>query len=160
MRRAQEWFDLYGESHQNPTNEIIHWICVPSIFFTVLGLFYVIPAGLLESSLNFIPAQWARWDLVVVFLGLLFYLRLSFSLFAGFLIYTVVNMWFIRWLDAAVDFSFGWLMIIIFAVAWIGQFIGHKIEGKKPSFFQDVQFLLIGPAWLMSKIYRRIGLGY
>jgi uncharacterized membrane protein YGL010W len=51
-----------------------------------------------------------------------------------------------------------WLVsIIIFVSAWIGQFIGHKIEGQKPSFMDDLQFLLIGPAWLMSFIYKKFG---
>jgi uncharacterized membrane protein YGL010W len=50
--------------------------------------------------------------------------------------------------------------LIIFTGAWIGQFVGHKIEGKKPSFFKDLQFLLIGPAWLLSFIYRKIGITY
>ena len=50
--------------------------------------------------------------------------------------------------------------LIIFIIAWIGQFIGHKIEGKKPSFFQDIQFLLIGPAWLIGFIYRRFNIRY
>jgi uncharacterized membrane protein YGL010W len=54
-----------------------------------------------------------------------------------------------------------WMVsIIIFAVAWIGQFYGHKVEGKKPSFFKDLQFLLIGPAWLMHFIYKRLGIPY
>ena len=50
------------------------------------------------------------------------------------------------------------LSLAIFIVAWIGQFIGHKIEGKKPSFFEDLQFLLIGPAWLLSFIYNKLGI--
>ena len=50
--------------------------------------------------------------------------------------------------------------VIIFVIAWIGQFIGHKIEGKKPSFIEDLQFLLIGPAWLLSFIYKKIGIKY
>ena len=50
--------------------------------------------------------------------------------------------------------------LIIFVIAWIGQFIGHKIEGKKPSFFEDIQFLLIGPAWLLSFIYNKLGIKY
>ena len=43
---------------------------------------------------------------------------------------------------------------MVFVLAWIGQFIGHLIEGKRPSFFKDLQFLLIGPAWLMAFVYR------
>ena len=52
------------------------------------------------------------------------------------------------------------ISLYIFVIAWIGQFIGHKIEGKKPSFFQDLQFLLIGPAWLLSFFYNKIGIKY
>ena len=52
------------------------------------------------------------------------------------------------------------ICLVVFIAAWIGQFIGHKIEGKKPSFLKDIVFLLIGPAWLLSKIYRKVGLKY
>ncbi len=45
----------------------------------------------------------------------------------------------------------------LFVLAWIGQFVGHAIEGKRPSFFKDVQFLLIGPLWLLADLYRRLG---
>jgi uncharacterized membrane protein YGL010W len=48
----------------------------------------------------------------------------------------------------------------VFVLAWIVQFYGHKIEGKKPSFLKDVQFLMIGPAWLMHFIYKKIGISY
>ena len=48
----------------------------------------------------------------------------------------------------------------IFVLAWIGQFIGHKIEGEKPSFFEDLQFLLIGPDWLLGAIYQKLGIRY
>jgi uncharacterized membrane protein YGL010W len=43
----------------------------------------------------------------------------------------------------------------LFSVAWIGQFYGHKVEGKKPSFFQDLQFLLIGPAWVVENLFAK-----
>ncbi len=42
--------------------------------------------------------------------------------------------------------------LAIFVIAWIGQFYGHKVEGKKPSFLKDLQFLLIGPAWVFEKL--------
>ena len=52
------------------------------------------------------------------------------------------------------------ISLVLFVVAWIGQFIGHKLEGAKPSFFKDLQFLLIGPAWLLSFIYKKMGIAY
>jgi uncharacterized membrane protein YGL010W len=56
--------------------------------------------------------------------------------------------------------SLALLSLIIFAVAWVFQFVGHKIEGAKPSFLEDLQFLLIGPAWLLHFIYKKLGIPY
>src|SRR5690606_42157951 len=50
-----------------------------------------------------------------------------------------------------------WLVcLLIFIISWIGQFIGHKIEGKRPSFLISLKFFLIGPIWLLTKVYKRV----
>ena len=152
-----QWYlDKYGESHQNTTNKLIHWICVPSIMFSLFGLLYAIPFPV-ERGL------FTNWAAVLLLAALLYYLRLSFPMFLGFL---VVGGLILLGNDAiyrAVGQDAGRLALIalgIFVVAWIGQFIGHKIEGKKPSFLEDVQFLLIGPAWLLHFIYKQAGIRY
>jgi len=104
--------------------------------------------------------QWLHFDVFLVLGGLTFYWLISKSLFVGFLIYTSANMFLVRYLDSHMESGLGMLLIGIFVLAWIGQFIGHKIEGKKPSFLKDIQFLLIGPAWLMSFIYKKLGIPY
>ena len=53
-----------------------------------------------------------------------------------------------------------WTAVGVFVAAWIAQFIGHEIEGKRPSFLTDLQYLLIGPIWLVSKALRRYGVAY
>jgi len=97
---------------------------------------------------------------IVLFLALVFYLRLSFSLFVGFFIVGSLLLYGNYRLFNALDMDNGMMALIslgIFVLAWIGQFIGHKIEGAKPSFFEDLQFLLIGPAWLLHFIYKKVG---
>jgi uncharacterized membrane protein YGL010W len=132
----------YSESHLNPKNEIIHFICVPSIVFSLLGL------------------VWAAHPLAAVaavVASLAYYLTLSPSFAIGMLamsgamlgvLYAMPQEWVLR------------LSIAIFVVAWIGQFIGHKIEGKKPSFFEDLRFLLIGPLFVLGFLYRRLHISY
>ncbi len=78
MKTIDEWLSLYGRDHQHPTNKLIHWICVPVIFFTVLGLFWCIPVPAFMGKINF--------GIVVYLLSLAFYLRLSTPLFIGFLL--------------------------------------------------------------------------
>lgn len=148
--------DEYGESHQNATNKAIHWLCVPVIVWTVVALLWSLPFPLtLEGSP--LPINWAT---VVLVLAQIYYFRLSIRLGLGLLIYNVAMLAIAAWVDSHAPWPLWQVALALFVLAWIGQFIGHQIEGKKPSFFKDVQFLLIGPAWLMSFIYRAAGVRY
>jgi len=159
MKTVQQWFDEYGESHQNHTNKLIHWICVPLIFFSLVGLLSEIPAEGLNAS--FAPGwqPYVHAGTLAIVIALLFYLRLSPLLALGMIVITGIMLYAIKWMNIQ-ELPVGWISLTVFVLAWIGQFIGHKIEGKKPSFFKDVQFLLIGPIWLLGFMYRSIGLRY
>lgn len=152
MKTIQQWYDDYAVSHQNKTNQKIHYICVPAIFFSIVGMIMSIPSGFIQKTLGIANPMLGNWASGLLVLLLLFYLRLSFSLFLrmlGFSILCVMGNYYLgKYLPLFTT------SLIIFVVAWIGQFYGHKIEGKKPSFFKDLQFLLIGPAWVFEKLSR------
>ncbi|SJZ79996.1 Uncharacterized membrane protein YGL010W [Chitinophaga eiseniae] len=151
MKTIQQWLDDYGTSHRNETNKLIHWICVPAIFFSIVGFLYTVRIPLPGTTIVITAAQ------IALVLLIIYYARMSASLAVGMTVIGIVCLWF--WRLIATTGSPVWLVsLIIFVLAWIGQFIGHKIEGAKPSFFKDLQFLLIGPAWLMSFIYRKAGI--
>ncbi|TWF39746.1 putative membrane protein YGL010W [Chitinophaga polysaccharea] len=150
MKTIHQWLDDYGTSHRNPTNKLIHWICVPAIFFSIVGFLYAVPV----PGVSFMYLTLAHIALLAV---ILYYLRLSASLAAGMLLIGIICLWLWRMI-AATGLVTWQVALVIFVLAWIGQFIGHKIEGAKPSFFKDLQFLLIGPAWLLSFIYKRVGI--
>jgi uncharacterized membrane protein YGL010W len=159
MRKIDELLSEYGESHQDKTNKIIHWICVPLIFFSLVGLIASIPS---EGVQRFLGQgnPYANWAAVVLILVLIYYVSLSIPLGVGMLLFALLCMYVARLITQS-DLAPLWLVsIIVFIVAWIGQFFGHKVEGRKPSFFKDVQFLLIGPAWLLHFIYRKLGIPY
>lgn len=159
MRKIDALLNEYGESHQNGLNKTIHWICVPLIFFSIVGLIWSIPAGILKSTF---PAMgnYANWATVLLVITLLYYARLSFPLFLGMLVVVAVFSFAANWVDMNVATPLWMVSLIIFVAAWIGQFYGHKVEGKKPSFLKDVQFLMIGPAWLMHFIFKKLGIAY
>ena len=159
MRSIDELLSEYGESHQNATNKGIHWLCVPLIFFSILGLIVSIPSDSIRETIS--PGNpYVNWGTMVLALVLIYYVTLSIPLSVGMLLFGVLCLMVIN-LIVRIDIAPLWLVcVIIFVLAWIGQFYGHKIEGKKPSFFKDIQFLLIGPAWLMHFIYKRIGIPY
>jgi uncharacterized membrane protein YGL010W len=158
MRKIDALLSEYGESHQNETNKAIHWICVPLIFFSVVGLIASIPAELVQRFLGENP--YSNWALVVMVLVLIYYVSLSIPLGFGMFLFGLLCLFLVRLINDANIAPLWMISLIIFVVAWIGQFYGHKVEGKKPSFLKDIQFLLIGPAWLMHFVYRKLGISY
>ena len=158
MKNIHDWLDAYGESHQNQTNKKIHWICVPLIMLSLLGLLSLIKIPLFRNGESFVDLNLSH---ILIVVTLMFYLRLSISISFGMLFVSVGSLYVINMNNFV--YNNKELLIIyigIFILSWIGQFIGHRIEGKKPSFFEDIQFLLIGPAWLLSFIYKKIGIKY
>jgi uncharacterized membrane protein YGL010W len=132
----------YAESHRNPVNEVIHFICVPAIMLSLLGLL------------------WALHPLAAVAVtvaSLIYYVTLSLPFAFGMLLMSGAMLWLLFMLPQ------GWiwqLSLAVFVIAWIGQFVGHKAEGKKPSFFEDLRFLLIGPLFVLGFLYRRLNIAY
>lgn len=151
MRTTAQWLDAYAESHQHPINKRIHWVCVPAIVVSLFGLLLSIPMPWGPSVFN--PAT------LLIAVAVAFYARLSTRLMLALLLGSA--------LCYALAVALGslpsplWLTsLVIFVLAWIVQLIGHKIEGKKPSFFDDIKFLLIGPMWLFSHMFNRLGIAY
>ena len=156
-KSIQTWLDEYSESHQNSLNKKIHWICVPSIMLSLLGLWWSIPSSYLLPMIEGFQINWA---ILITLIILLYYMRLSYMMGIGMLLIGSILLCLIYLIELKVNLALWKISLIIFVIAWIGQFIGHEIEGKKPSFLQDIQFLLIGPAWLLSFIYKKLGIKY
>ena len=134
--------DKYAESHLNPANEVIHFICVPAIVLSILGLLWAVhPLLAIAGSV----------------MALVYYFMLSVPLAVGMLAMLAAMLGLVSSVPAHMLLG---VSIGIFVVAWIGQFIGHKIEGKKPSFFDDVRFLLIGPLFVIGFLYRKFKIAY
>lgn len=151
MRTMQDWLDSYSADHQNPINQRLHWLCVPPIVWSVIALLWTIPvpARFLQ------PGAWAVLALVLAFAWYWKHShRLGGALLLAFAALALLTALLFNRLGA-VDLR--WLALAVFVVAWIGQFIGHQFEGRRPSFLTDLSYLLVGPAWLMEKLLRQLG---
>jgi len=154
MKSVRQWFAEYDESHQNETNKAFHWLGIPVIMFSLLGLLsYVAFPGLHWTPLLNLAA-------LFVLIALIFYVRLSVPLAVGMALVSGLMMAGIMALRNLSPMPVWQICVGLFVLGWISQFAGHKIEGKKPSFLKDLQFLLIGPLWLLAAAYRRVGIGY
>jgi len=153
-REVDRWLGSYSEDHRNATNILIHWVCVPLILWTVIALLWTVPVPVVLGR----PGLWAG---VAMFAALSFYLRLSralgLAMFVAFVALGIVTEALYRSLGPSLLI---WLAVGVFVIAWIAQFIGHHVEGRRPAFFTDLVYLLIGPAWIVAKIMRKLGISY
>lgn len=154
MSRLHTLLEHYGRDHENATNQTIHLVCVPLILWSIIAMIWTIP----------VPGTWFQPG---AFAGLTmaalaaWYFRGSRPLGLGAAVaFALAGL--LCWVIAGAIGMLGLLVtaIVVFVAAWIGQFIGHRIEGKRPSFFTDLVYLLVGPAWTLSKLYRRLGIPY
>jgi len=160
MRKIDKLLQEYAESHQNKTNKLIHWICVPLIFFSIVGLIWSIPNSLIINFLGEGSRVFLNWAAIALLLVLIYYLSLSFPIFIGMMIFSLICLFVVDFISQVNILPVWAISLIIFVLAWIGQFYGHEVEGKKPSFFKDLQFLLIGPAWVIHYFYKKLGIPY
>lgn len=141
--------EKYHQSHLNSVNQKIHYICVPLIYWSITALFWPV-----KIPVPFFAPNLTNLSIIATITIHLYYLLKSFKVFIIMLSFTGLCLLINYWLENHTNYFFS-MALAVFCLAWIGQFIGHKIEGQKPSFFQDLQFLLIGPAWVILKLLKQ-----
>ena len=139
-RRIDALLAHYGESHRHPVNELIHVLAIPAIMFSLVGLLFSLHPWVAYAFLG---------------LSLVYYVRLHAPVFLA-----VMVLW--TALILAAVHALGDLVLpvsaAVFVVAWVFQFVGHRIEGRKPSFFEDLQYLYVGPLFVADLGLRRLGI--
>ncbi len=137
-RKIDQLLAHYGSSHTHPTNELIHFAAIPLIMLSLCGLLFALH-------------PWVAYAFVGA--SMVYYARLSWLFFVCMCIWSVLIL--------AIVYAMGSYVlpasVAIFIVAWIIQFVGHKIEGKKPSFLEDIQYLWVGPMFVLSKLFGKLG---
>lgn len=151
MLTLGKYLDRYGESHRNPTNRAIHFVCVPLIFFATLALAWCLPIGA-WLGLSAPLAEWVNGATVFSLPALVFYLRLSMRAALTMIAWFGISVAGILAIDAS-PLPLLWMALAIWVAAWAAQFYGHKVEGAKPSFAEDLLFLLIGPLFVMDELW-------
>ena len=134
MKTVNQWLEEYGQSHQNETNKSIHWICVPAIFFSITGLFYGIKLPWIINGISVNVAM------ILILSVTIYYLRLSAALGVGMLLFGLIVLILCYLIEQYVAVSLWLVCIIIFVLAWIGQFYGHNVEGKNHRFLKTSSF--------------------
>lgn len=138
-RKVDRLLAHYAVSHQNPRNEAIHFVAIPLIMVSLVGLLYAVH-------------PWVAYGFVAV--SLVYYARLSLIFLLAMAVLSAIALVLVRTMGSHVLP----VSVAIFVAAWIAQFVGHRIEGRKPSFLEDLQYLWVGPLFVLSRLFARFGL--
>lgn len=153
MTTVQGLLAEYAADHQHPVNQRLHSWCVPAIVVSLVGLLWSLPVPWADAGLP----RYVNWATIALVPAAAWWLRLSPALGLGMLVALAATFGLVAGLEG-LPVPLWASAAAIFVVAWIGQFVGHGYEGKRPSFFRDLRFLLVGPLWVLAKLYRRLGI--
>jgi uncharacterized membrane protein YGL010W len=151
--QAAQLLAEYSADHQHPFNRLMHSICVPLIFASLVALLWTVPFPGPAAG----GPTWLNFGTLALAAVTIYYLRLAPRLGVGMLLAALVIVPLVA-LAAGLPWPLWLTALAVFVVGWIGQFIGHYVEGRRPSFFRDLRFLLIGPLWVLAKLYAAIGI--
>lgn len=155
MQETQYWLTEYAKDHQNSVNKTMHHICVPFIVISLIGLLWSVPVPKAFTEVS--PAL--NWGTAFLLASVVYYFIMSIPLAVGMLPFILLIVVIVDWMAGLPGPLWAW-SAVIFIIAWLGQFYGHAVEGRRPAFFRDLQFLMIGPLWLLAGLYRRLGVRY
>lgn len=149
---ADEWLRKYadGEERISP----LRWVCVPATVVGLVGLFWALPVP--EAFRASSPAL--NWGTVFLSAALVYYFMISIPLAVGALPFVVAVVATVAWLDTLAAPFWPW-SALLFGGAWAAQWLAVRRQTERPA-FRDLQFVMIGPLWLLAHVYRRLGIPY
>jgi uncharacterized membrane protein YGL010W len=152
--------DQYAAFHQKPINRLINYICIPLIVFSVIGFVWSLPF----PQLKFLGVYngYLNWASFLIAFTIYYYMRLSPVLsyiMLLFLFAITFGVTQVQGVDAK-GYLLPQVCVFIFVMANIAQFIGYRIEGKKPTFSDEFKFMLTAPVWLLSLVLKKFGIKY
>jgi uncharacterized membrane protein YGL010W len=155
MNLAEHWLQSYGVDHTHPGNRLLHWICVPLMVVSVVGLLWSLP----------VPEHFARapsvlnWGTLFLMATIVYYFLMSLRLALGMLPFLLGVILIVNWLAALTPRLWA-LCTVLLLVASVGLFVGHQLEGRRGSVLRDLYYLMLGPIWLLATVYRRLRVPY
>ncbi len=155
MNETEDWLERYESSHRDLAHPWIFWVSVPMVIVGTVGLLWNLP----------IPAEFhaisplLNWGSTFLMVTAVYYFIISLSLAIGLLPFVLAVAFVHVWLPQT-DYSPLRVSTGLFVAGVIGLWMGHRDERGLSPIFEDFQTVMIGPAWLLSLLYKRLGLPY
>ena len=152
MKTLVEEMSVYAAYHRDATNKAIHFIFVPLIVWSAMGLLIQAgswPLGSLEVTLAHVIAV----ALLIYYLWLDLPLGIAMVFLFTFMLVTALQV------DAALGSTAWMLFLAVFAGSWVAQLVGHKaFEHRKPALVDNLWQVFVAPIFVMAEWAFALGL--
>lgn len=155
MNETDGWLHRYEETHSDLTNPAVYWAAVPMVVLGTVGLLWSLPIP--DAFFEISPLM--NWGTAFLMATAVYYFIISVSLAIGMLPFIIGVAGINMWLDGS-DFSLLRVSIGLLLAGIIGLWLGHRNQNSIRPVLDDLQFMMIGPAWLLSVLYKRIGIPF
>jgi len=155
MSESDNWLLRYEQNHSELNNPWVYWAAVPMVVTGTVGLLWALP----------IPAEFyeisplLNWGSAFLMAATIYYFIISLSIAIGMLPFLLGLAALQLWLTASNYPALG-VSIGLVVAGTVGLALGRRGTGGLRAVLQDLQLMMIGPAWLLSVIYRRFGIPY
>jgi len=155
MSETDNWLLRYEQNHSELNNPWVYWAAVPMVVTGTVGLLWALP----------IPAEFYKispllnWGSAFLMAATIYYFIISLSIAIGMLPFLLGLATLQLWLTASNYPALG-VSIGLMVAGTVGLAMGRRGAGRVRAVLQDLQLMMIGPAWLLSMIYRRFGIPY
>lgn len=155
MSETDGWLQQYEQTHQDMTYPTVYWAAVPMVVLGTVGILWTLPIP--DEFFEISPLL--NWGTVFLMATAVYYFIISVSLAIGMLPFLLGIAGIQSWL-ASSAFSPLRVSIGLLVAGIIGLWMGHRNQGSLRPVLRDLQLMMIGPAWLLSVLYRRIGIPF
>ena len=155
MPETDRWLTEYGRRHVDVRFGGIYWIAVITLVIGTVGMLWSLP----------VPAEFARispvlnWGSSFLMASIIYYFIISMPLAIGMLPFILGVAALLIWLSAS-PWSLMRVSSALFAFSLAGLWLGHRHNDGLRAVMHDIQLMMIAPVWLLSVLYRRVGIPY
>ena len=155
MTDADSWLLRYEQGHSNLKNPVVYWTSVPLVVVGFVGVLWYLPIPVEFFEIS----PFLNWGSAFLMATTIYYFIISVSIAIGMLPFMLGLASLQIWLTGSALPALG-VSVGLLASGSAGLWLGRRGAGGLGALLQDLQLMMIGPAWLLSVLYRRFGIPF
>lgn len=148
MTDIDDWLSRYEKTHDDLDSPVVYWAAIPMVIVGMTGLLWALPAP--DEFFKISPLL--NWGSAFLMVTAIYYFIISLAIAIGLLPFLLglaaIQMWLTNH-----GFPVNSVAIGLLVAGIVGLALGRN--GSPRAVVQDLQLIMIGPAWLLSVLYKR-----